>query len=44
MVSISGATRAKIKGYLEGFIEGLVKVYQGREKGKYMLDALAFGF
>ena len=31
MVSISGATCAKIKGYLEGFIDGLVRVYQGRK-------------
>jgi hypothetical protein len=31
MVAISSKTRALIKGYLEGFIEGLVDVYKGRE-------------
>lgn len=31
MVTISPKTRAAIKGYLEGFIKGLIDVYKGRE-------------
>jgi Type II restriction endonuclease, TdeIII len=31
MAAISSKTRAEIKGYLEGFIKGLVDVYKGRE-------------
>lgn len=31
MVAISPNTHAKIKGYLEGFIKGIVDVYKGRE-------------
>lgn len=31
MVAISPKIRAEIKGYLEGFIQGLVDVYKGRE-------------
>jgi len=31
MVAITPTTRAKIKGYLEGFIRGLVEEYKGRE-------------
>jgi len=31
MTAISSKTRALIKGYLEGFIEGLVDTYKGRE-------------
>jgi hypothetical protein len=31
MVAITPATRAKIKGYLEGFIRGLIEEYKGRE-------------
>lgn len=31
MTAISSKTRAEIKGYLEGFIDGLVDEYKGRE-------------
>jgi len=31
MAAISNTTRSKIKGYLEGFIQGLVNEYKGRE-------------
>jgi len=31
MLAITPTTRAKIKGYLEGFIRGLVEEYKGRE-------------
>ncbi|MBW4571581.1 MAG: hypothetical protein KME31_27260 [Tolypothrix carrinoi HA7290-LM1] len=30
MTAISSKTRAEIKGYLEGFIDGLVDEYKGR--------------
>lgn len=31
MIAISSKTRAEIKGYLEGFIKGLIDAYKGRE-------------
>lgn len=31
MTAISSKTRAEIKGYLEGFIQGLIDTYKGRE-------------
>ena len=31
MAAISSKTRAEIKGYLEGFIKGLIDEYTGRE-------------
>ncbi|MEQ9620428.1 hypothetical protein [Coleofasciculus chthonoplastes] len=31
MAVINNMTRSKIKGYLEGFIQGLVNEYKGRE-------------
>ncbi len=31
MAAITPTTRARIKGYLEGFIRGLVEEYKGRE-------------
>ena len=31
MVAINSKTRAAIKGYLEGFIKGLIDEYKGRE-------------
>ena len=39
MKAIDSKTRTSIKAYLEVFIEAVVK-----EKSKYMIDALAFGF
>ncbi|MFM6197637.1 MAG: TdeIII family type II restriction endonuclease, partial [Dolichospermum sp.] len=31
MTAISSKTRAEIKGYLEGFIKGLIDEYKGRK-------------
>ena len=42
MTAISSKTRAEIKGYLEGFIKGLIDEYKGRKILKPILQKLNF--
>lgn len=42
MAAISSKTRAEIKGYLEGFIKGLIDEYKRRKILKPILQKLNF--